>query len=166
MNRLEFDHNNPYINDKYGLLCEQLHNTDFKWTIISDHDRQVSGEYYRYLFVVDNDLDETVIRNFNSTLLEVIVSLVDRLREISYKDIDWFYEILNNTGLYYFDNDQYIDNLCEANDQVGFILSKILNREYKKNGYGGFFPIKKIEKDLRKTSLWMQMEYYVQYHDL
>lgn len=66
----------------------------------------------------------------------------------------WFWEMMNSLGL---DN---MNNLKYDEDEANYILEKFMNHQYRKDGKGGLFTIKKSKYDARTESIWGQaMEY-------
>jgi hypothetical protein len=72
---------------------------------------------------------------------------------------EWFWKILENAGLDLYDDGAFYGH--HGNTEVNEILNKIINREYRRDGKGGLFPLKRTNKDQRKVELWYQMNEYL-----
>lgn len=93
------------------------------------------------------------------SVLEVFVSLALRCESdilggtASAGNIFW--DMLDNTGL-----DKFTDLQFDT-DEVDYILDKILDREYGRNGEGGpFYAGNDFDVDMSKEELWWQMNIY------
>lgn len=125
--------------------------------------RQFEDEYGYREGTVDN-----IFGDFTGcTMLEMMVAFAMRIQSDIMWDPDnedrtpfWFWSMLRNAGLDlkacqdgYFGKDQliYLENL----------LDRVINRTYTKTGNGSFFPVFKCRKDMRKTELWYQMQFWI-----
>lgn len=111
---------------------------------------------------------DMLFEDFNGcTMLEMMVAFAMRIQSDIMWDPDkddrtplWFWSMLENAGLNLeastddkFGKDQfiYLENL----------LDRVINRTYTKTGIGSFFPIKFSKRDMRKTELWYQMQFWI-----
>ena len=74
----------------------------------------------------------------------------------------WFWTMVWNTGLNPLRfTDEYFDHECIV--CLDDSIDKAVSRRYKFNGEGGFFPLKTVpQKDMRRTELWYQMQFWVE----
>lgn len=63
---------------------------------------------------------------------------------------------MDNLGISRYSDDQKIPA-----EKIEKILDTVINRKYKRNGLGGFFPLKHADRDQRKVELWYQLNAYV-----
>lgn len=145
---------NGLAKNHYSLL-EELHEIDFVWSVPNDDNRSIDGEHLRDRYGWDGHFS-------GCSVLEMLIALAERCEfnimgepgdeDRTYK---WFWEMLDNLGLLYFDDDHY-DSAA-----VNSIVRKWLDRKYSPNGKGGLFPLKRPAKDQRKVEIWFQMCAYL-----
>ena len=151
----------PNTNRSYDLLMEQLHRKVFEWTVPNDDNREGDGLEFRIdfsqLYNVDMNLEPPV------SMLELILGLAVRLSRILSDESEdvgyWFGVLLDNTKLSKFNDTYYLDDYATASE-VDNILNRIIYRNYKPNGKGGFFPLNDPPHDMRGIELWYQMQAY------
>jgi len=150
----------------YKILMKQLHTKEFYWTVPNDDNRSLDGKMMR-----DKFADCSTYTNFDAidgpcTILEMLVALAIRCDDDVMYDPDkgnrpqkWFWIMLKNLGL-----SRCIDKDCGqfwVIDDVNHVLDKVLDRQYKENGVGGFFPLKIYKDDQRHVEIWYQMNAYL-----
>lgn len=155
----------------YWLLAKDLHRMPFYSLVPHDENRAMDGVTLRedYLEMVNCpkyvqlDLGEC-------TMLEMIVALAQRINyetEDTHRDVDrtamWFWEMIGNLGLGDFTDENYVqeNGMVEVDD----ILEKLVERNYRRSGKGGLFPLKWPKGDQRKTEIWYQMNAYLMERD-
>lgn len=154
------EHNN------YAKLLHQLNDIEFTYTLPMDGNRYEDGIDLRYRFGYDCDYDESVIAyyldNHPCSVLEMMVALALRLEEHIMDDPDignrtsvWFWEMIFSLGLSDMSNDNYSELKISAT------IQQFLDREYTKDGRGGLFTIKGIQKDMRDAEIWHQACWYL-----
>jgi hypothetical protein len=90
-------------------------------------------------------------------MLELVVGLSRRLAfEAGGEPHYWFWRLLENIGVAGYSDDRSIPE-----QRIRKILDGVNNRTYKRNGLGGFFPLKRADRDQRKVELWYQLSAYV-----
>jgi len=90
-------------------------------------------------------------------MFELMVGLARRLQfEVEGEPHYWFWTLMDNLGISQYSDDQRIPT-----GRIEKILDTVIDRTYKRNGLGGFFPLKHAEKDQRKVELWYQLNAYV-----
>jgi hypothetical protein len=63
----------------------------------------------------------------------------------------WFWNMIVNLGLGSMNDVKY------NKDYVDSVISRFMNRKYKRNGEGGLFTVKHCKYDLRTVEIWYQM---------
>lgn len=149
-------------NVSYWNLAKALYDKKFEWFVPNDYNRGYEGKNLREEFCEEFGIDLIYLEDFNedASMLEVIIGLSIRCENIMSDSVElkmseWFWKILSNVEL-----DSYDDNHWKWSD-VDYILDRIINRTYSRNGSGGLFPLKKSRKDQRKIELWYQMSEYL-----
>ena len=66
-----------------------------------------------------------------------------------------FWSMINNLGLNRMDDESY--DSFEVEDRLDIFM----NREYKPDGTGGLFKLRKTRHDLRNVEIWYQMMWYL-----
>jgi hypothetical protein len=151
---------------EYNLLCKDLFNTNFRWFIPNDINREFEGKNLREKFCDDSSfrIDDLGL-GFEANILEVFLAISMRCEWIVMDEVNnldvcyWFKELLHNLEL-----DLYTDeahNNCAGNTKIDLILDRFMNRTYSKNGTGGLFPLKFSNKNQRKVEIWYQMNLYL-----
>lgn len=151
----------------YELLCEQLHKTTFIWTVHNDDNRALDGTVLREEFVNETGLsrDSSHIRG-RCSVLEMMLALA---RRAAYESVglgifggadEWFFGMLQNTGLSYYNDSKYAFD-PNAPADVEDILDYVMRRKYDWTGDGSFFPMHSPSGDMRSTELWMQLNQYI-----
>ena len=146
-------------NKRYLSLLKILFETNFKWIVERDVNREMDGLHLRELYSIEtgNQIDSTNPCN----VLEMLIALCIRMDKDVIGDDnnlylqEWFERLLNNLGLQDFINGN-IDN-----SEVRQILQKWMDREYSEDGNGGLFPLLKPNCDQRKVEIWVQMNSYI-----
>lgn len=150
-----------------GQPCERqllthLNEVDFTYTIPMDGNRAEDGINLRYRFGREYGYDDALIAAYLDdrpcTVLEMMVALALRCEEHFMYDPDlgdqtarWFWEMIDSLGLNYMTDDRYNERYVDATIDV------FLNREYKRNGEGGLFTVRRCDRDLRSVEIWYQM---------
>jgi hypothetical protein len=149
----------------YGLL-EQLHATDFEYSLDMDGNRAEDGMELRYRFGEEYSYGMPVIAAYLDdrpcSVLEMMLALAIRCEEHIMDNPDmgdrtscWFGEMIDNLGLYGMHGPNY------DSEYVDHVLYIFLNREYERNGEGGLFTIRDPKRDMRTTDIWYQMCWYI-----
>ncbi len=147
------------------LLCF-LHAVEFTYIIAMDSNRESDGIDLRYRFGYERDYDQSIIATYLDdkpcSVLEMMVALSIRCEEgimfdpsIGDRTGYWFWTMIKNLGLDAMDDEHF--NLDRSED----ILSRFLDRQYKRNGEGGLFVIDNCNRDLRSVEIWCQMCWYL-----
>ena len=143
-------------------VLEKLFNTEFVWYIPFDANRAEDGIYLRYRFgracnspdpVICSELDLGV----PCSILEMMVALSFRMEseymasEHANRVGHWFWNMVDSMGL--------ID--CKDPKLFEKILCDFNSRNYFENGKGGLFYIPGAARDMRRVSIWDQMNAWI-----
>lgn len=139
----------------YRKVCKLLHDFEFVWSIFKDKNRRDDGVKLR------NDLGYSDAKE-GCSVFEMMVALCVRAEEeimddprIGDRTGTWFFRMLTNLGLNYYDDERYNEDECID------IINRFLDREYESNGKGGLFYIRNTTADLRDIEIWIQMLWYL-----
>lgn len=144
---------------------------------------RLRNEFFDECVPYDNialELDD-LIGGLHSTVLEMIVALSRRMEHhVSERNIvEIFWDILENLGIDEMDNDVlYYDVRTYESTETGelervLVMSEdmealyvcmevLLNREYRKDGKGSMFPVKKKGYRINEMEIWRQANLYCQ----
>ncbi|GHU60463.1 hypothetical protein FACS1894171_1890 [Clostridia bacterium] len=151
----------------YRKLLTFLHNAEFVYIIDMDGNRSEDGIDLRYRFGYERRYEGPMIATYLDdrpcSILEMLIALAIRCEEHIMDDPDsgdrtgqWFWNMIENLGLGVM-NDKVFDK-----NYVNRVISRFLNREYKRNGEGGLFTVKHCKNDLRSAEIWYQMCWYLE----
>ena len=149
------------LRDSYWHLAEQLYCKEFVWFVPNDDNRNEEGIELRKEFIEQEEVpypgDPWVY--MSCSMLELLIGLSRRLSFLDEKPVnDWFWELIDNAGLYYA-NDFVYD--FDVEEDVDSTLDRIIWRLYNSDGDGGLFPLKHPNEDQRTVELWYQMSAYL-----
>lgn len=137
----------------YQGLFLKLFSTEFVWTIPGDDNRVKDALDLRREFVHEAG-GQTQFLQFVS-VLEVLIALSRRLAFLAGGEApEWAWHLLENLNL-----ERCVDPLSHITaTRIDEVLHALVWRTYRRNGRGGFFPLKKPKGDQRKIELWYQMQ--------
>jgi hypothetical protein len=146
---------NQVIRGQYHLL-ELMHQKEFIWFVPHDDNRIVDGKDLRLRFMEENP-DCKIDLPFVS-FLEVMVALAHRCEfQTGIPVISWNRRFLEHLGL-----TEMKGRLNRPKrEKVDEILERVIYRNYKSSGDGGFFPLAWPEENQTRVELWYQMANYV-----
>lgn len=149
------------IGEDYQPVFDTLYFTDFRWTSHQkdDENRASDGLWLRRIFADEIGVDERNVcpPEKKCSCLEMLIALA---RRIEYDILaipgeenvpKWFWMFMNNLGLGPNSDARWVDGYVEQR------LELWLDRKYAKDGYGGIFVIKDPYFDMRRLSIWRQM---------
>lgn len=150
----------------YRKLLTHLHDIEFTYIIGMDGNRAEDGIDLRYRFGYERQYNNSMIATYLDdrpcSVLEMITALAIRCEEHIMDDPDignrtgqWFWNMISNLGLSSL-NDTRFDS-----EYLNRVITRFLNREYKRNGEGGLFTVKNCKHDLRTVEIWYQMCWYL-----
>ena len=144
----------------YQKLLSELYSTEFKWFVKNDDNRAGDGLQLRQFY-----RDETGYLCTNHgpcSVLEMMVALAKKCEDRFMYDPDlgdrtseWFWDMVVNLGL------DRMDDWAFDYDIFDETMTRLLDRKYDKDGYGGLFYIEGIGVDMRKIELWYQLNYWL-----
>jgi len=150
----------------YRKLLTHLHSVEFIYIIDMDSNRAEDGIDLRYRFGYEHKYEHSIIATYlndrSCSVLEMLTALAIRCEEHIMDDPDignrtgqWFWNMIVNLGL---------GSMCDTKFDKCYldgVVSRFLNREYKRNGEGGLFTVKHCKNDLRTAEIWYQMCWYL-----
>ena len=149
------------IGDYYQPVLEELYVRDFEWgsKFPDDENRAKDGLELRNGFASDFNIrrSEIGIDWKPCSCLEMMIAIAKRIEyEIvavpGSEDVPrWFWMFMHNMGL------DPSDAGCEDLVYVDSRITRWLQRNYGKNGKGGIFVVKDDYFDMRKMTIWKQM---------
>ena len=150
----------------YKKLLNHLHNINFEYIIGMDGNRAEDGVDLRYRFGYELGYKNPIIAQYidhqDCSVFEMLIALAIRCEEhimdnpeIGDRTGLWFWNMIENLGLSSMKDRQF------DVDVVDDIIATFLNREYKRNGDGGLFTLKRSNVDLRTIEIWYQMCWYL-----
>ena len=151
----------PQRGKQFGSLLKHLYETEFYFSIDNDGNRSEDGLLLRDEYC--ERYGDVLIPN-PCCILEMLIGVSRRLEFIFFGSRyerpygEWFWILIDNLGLEYFDNAQ-IDYL--GLEEVNTILDIWMHRTYDRSGEGGLFPLRRAKVDQRKVEVWFQMMAWV-----
>lgn len=144
----------------YWKLLKIFFTREAIWLVENDVNRLEDGKALRLDFLDGTRVKPTrEWKDLGCSVLELMVGLA---RKLSFEDLAggephyWFWKMIENLGLI-----GYSDARPLPLKKIDDALNRVLYREYKRTGLGGFFPLKHTDKDQRKVELWYQMSEYL-----
>lgn len=149
----------------YRMLLGVLDGVEFRDTRGIDSNRIQDAQEFRADLIAEMNLDHTYVRPFeNVSLLEVMISIADRLGQIT-GDEDtafWFWEMVSNLVLDGIDDTEFWSDPESYEAEILDRADDVINVNYDRDGLGGLFLLREgvAPQDMRDTELWYQMQYY------
>lgn len=143
--------------EHYSEMLHLLHGQEFVWVIPNDDNRVHDGLDLRTEFA--DDVGGVHRFHQGVSVLEVIVGLSRRIAfAAGGQPNQWAYRLIENLGLH------KLGNPLSLYDKtvIGDILETLIWRKYKRDGYGGFFPLIDTDEDQTKVEIWYQMNAYIE----
>jgi hypothetical protein len=152
-------HKNPARS--YFLLMGQLYTKPFRWHIRNDDNREMDGRELREEFLRKHSnyspSDEWM--DLPCSMLEMLLALSRRVAFDSYgSPAAWFWKLIENIELRNFRD---IEHNHHFEEEIDFVLERIISRTYGRDGTGGLFPLRRSPRDQRRVELAYQMEAYL-----
>lgn len=169
----------PHSGYPYKKLLRLLFSINFTFRMSMDRDRYDDGINLRFDFGYSiSDADNTRIRSEDAQLimerlsddpcsvLEMMVALSIKCEELMADDElgdrigQWFWGMIVNLGLESMDDENFNEHYCRR------VVDRFLRRKYEPNGKGGLFYIDNCYRDLTRSEIWYQMQWYLdRYYD-
>ena len=147
----------------FRKLLEYLHSVEFTWELPMDGNRAEDGISLRHHFTYEMGYDDCVADYIEGpcSVLEMMVALADSMENImddprlGDRTGQWFWAMVVSLGL----NGMYDRNFKErvAEDAI----DRFLRREYRSDGRGGLFTIRRCPHDLRDVDILVQRNWYL-----
>lgn len=148
--------------EQYKVLLRYLYNSDFIWTLPMDANREDDGLSLRYVFAdimkISHPMIEEIFARKNVSILEMMVALAVRTEDDIMADPKygrrvpvWFWAMIDSLNL----SEQY-DHVFDES-YCSFVLNRLINHEYRADGFGGLFYIPNYKGDLRQDEIWVQL---------
>lgn len=157
---------NKNLATSYWQLAKKLYSTEFIYFVPNDENRAWDGMDLREDFLTETpsaEYDDDWC-NQECSMLEMMLGLAYRADFLADRDVmaggvgAWFWEFAKNVGL-----KAYTDNTITTRslEEIEFILDRVNNRTYSRNGEGGLLPNYKSRRDQRRVELWSQLNAYL-----
>lgn len=143
----------------YWNLMRALFKTEFFWFVPNDDNRIEDGRDLRDEFLADQDIqvEDQDWLDLGCSMLELLIGLSRRLAfEAEGEPRIWFWEMIDNLGLY-----GYNDRVAFPHEAVKDILDQVVWRTYRRDGFGGLFPLQRADRDQRDVEIWYQLNAYL-----
>lgn len=155
--------------EDYGVLFDILYETEFTWKIDRDADRAEDGKDLRIRFAEESGMDlPDSVRDWPCSFLEMLIALAYSIEEqITYdpqfgnQTASWFWTMMGNLHLDAMDDDMMFECGLMMDAEVRDICDKVMNRDYRADGYGGMFPLQEPYEDQRGVEIWYQANAYI-----
>ena len=153
---------------RYRILFDLLHDVEYNWHIDRDEDRDGDGRYLRERFSNESSMQMPWgCLEWPCSFLEFVAALAYAIEDRIMYDpdtlegpIDWFWMMMENADLKKCDDEWMRQGSSLAFMWVMERVNCILDRHYRYDGSGGFFPLENPRRDQRKTEVWMQLNEY------
>lgn len=145
----------------YWDVLGLMHEKEFVWMpeAGNDDNRIEDGRDLRIEFLYENDARGSK-KSFGpgATVLEVMVGISRRLAWSEGDGAEgWAYQLLRNLGLH-----KFPDPLSRRKAAlVDEVLERLIWRNYRTDGVGGFFPLAWPSTDQTRIEIWYQMNEYI-----
>jgi hypothetical protein len=141
-------------------LFEMLFTIEFVWTVPHDNNRLQDGLDLRTEFLngYPRGSRQKIYLGKGATVLEVLIALSRRLAfTAGGRAEDWAWQLLANLRLNKM-TDPFTENKARKVDNI---IETLIWRQYRDDGFGGFFPLNWPDKDQTQVEIWYQMQKYV-----
>lgn len=171
----------------HNELAFYLDDIPFEWDLDKDENRMWDGLAMRRTFYdifewIDDewkwsDVKALLERSYfysnnidrgTCSVFEMICGLgwrmerdIMRVEEMGDRTAVWISSMLKNLGLLNFDDDIWREGSIDCWDRTRKIVYRMMRRQYKDNGRGGLFPLKKPVGDQRDIQIWDQMNLWL-----
>lgn len=150
----------------FDYLLDQLYSVAYVPLMERDQNRYADGLELRDEYFKDFGEDANIIDS-PCSFLEFLIALARRMNYI-YADIhedrtqDMFWTMLRNAGLDGCDDGYHWAVGDDAfNEDVEYVVDRIINREFDEDGRGGLFPLNNPTTNQRNVEIWYQMNQYL-----
>lgn len=149
----------------YNKMFSYLFDKPFVYTIAMDGNRAEDGINLRYRFGRENGIPDALVATYlddrDCSMLEMMVALSIRCEDQIMENPD----VGNRVGQWFWDMIVSLDiNMPDSRFDYRAAeecMEVFTNHSYAKNGRGGLFTITDPTRDMRKTDIWYQMNFYL-----
>jgi hypothetical protein len=144
----------------YWDLVNLMFDTEFTWSVLMDDNRLEDGKDLRVEFSHEFRAPRSRVLNLAPiSFLEVLIGLSRRLSFVAGGSAPgWAWVLLGNLELQRMTDPLTRPKQARARD----ILSAVIERAYRPDGMGGFFPLAWPDGDQTQVELWYQLNAYVE----
>jgi hypothetical protein len=146
----------------YSLLIEHAFRTEFYWSVPNDDNRVADGVDLRHEFL--DSIGAERDKNFMEIECSILEMLVALCRHLAFNSNltprFWFTKLLDNLAIAHL-TDLVYKSRPGSSDIADMAWHDIVYRNYKRNGDGGLFPLKRPRQDQREVEIWYQMSAYL-----
>jgi len=147
---------------EYSILLRHLYETEFYPLVPNDDNRCADGQQLRNNFIDEVGLQRpSSMPEITCNVLEMMIGLSNRLEfelmggRYERPASKWFWVLVDNIGLTHCTDAGY------KGEYVNNVVSRLLDRQYMRDGRGGLFPLQHPHKDQRRVEIWYQMNAWV-----
>lgn len=151
----------------YTRLLRLLYDTDYRYRLPLDGNREADGIDLRYRFGDELGVRQYAVARYLDdrpcSVLEMMIALALRCEESIMEDPDkgdrtwmWFWAMAKSLGL---------DGLCDVIFDQSYaedVLTIFMEQAYEANGRGGLFYIRCPYRDMRTVDIWTQMNWWLE----
>lgn len=145
----------------YWSLLRQLYTKEFVWFVPNDDNRAEDGRDLRYAF--ENEMHIVCDQEWldlGCSMLELLIGIAQRLEfATEVRARAWFWHLIHNLGLHDHTDAHY--RSAGVEEEVDARLDKVIWREYRADGHGGLFPLRRRRPNQTGVELWYQMSAYI-----
>lgn len=147
----------------YHELLGILYRTEFVWLVPMDENRAEDGKELRLDFARETNVErDFLFETQPCSLFEMFLGFAQRASFQTDSPVrEWFWSFMENLHLDQFRHVSESDKIM-----IEEILDTFIWRTYDSHGWGGLFPLSKIDRDQRKIEIWWQFCDYVAEHEL
>ena len=159
----------PNFGQSYSNLAHVLSDFEYYSVVPRDVNRAKDGVRLRLYyddFCGENPAEDVENYGETASYLEVIVALAMRMQDLAVDGNDggftvkkFFWELLRNLRIDHLSDDIWDKNTSEK--YVNWVLRTVSERVIRKDGKGGFFPLKDPKIDQREVEIWYQLNAYL-----
>lgn len=147
----------------YWSLLRLLYRQEFTWHVFNDDNRVADGQELRHRFMREEGLVDVdpVWVGLECSVLEMLIALCDRLVYQAGGDVrTWFWHLMDNLELHQF-SDRALSEYPDLEEHVKEVVECLVQRNYRRDGRGGLFPLRRPKTDQRRVEIWYQMHAYL-----
>lgn len=147
----------------YLELLRILFRTEYVWSVPLDRNRAADGIELREDFARETNTErDPFLESQPCSLLEFFIAFAGRASFQTNSPVRaWFWSFMENLHL-----DQFRQVTDPDRVIIDEILTTFMDRTYDSHGYGGMFPMTRVDRDQSEIEIWWQFCDYVQENHL